>query len=338
MTEPTNPTPPASPSPPAGRSLAINWGVLLAVVAIALAAASWLNSRDQSRGVKTDLARKLAEFEASTKESRLLARNADDLTRQNLARISQLEAQLAASQEQRQALEALYKESARDRDQWALFDIEQILLTASQQLQLAGNVRAAIIALETADQRLQRLDKPQFTRLRRAIANDLARLHATPFVDQTGISLKLGTLAENVEQWPLSSTHTKKPAKNDKPAATLSQNLLTEFKNLVQIRRLDEGEPALLAPEQEYFLRQNLKLRLLTARLSLLSRDAAGYQADLNAAGRLLARYFNTQDAAVAAAQAELRKLAALNTAPRLPELKESLAAIESYTRPDNKE
>ncbi len=337
MIEPTNPTPPASPAPPAGR-FAINWGVLLAVIAIALAAGSWLNSRDQSRGLKTDMARKLAEFDASIKESRLLARNADELTRQNLSRIAQMEAQLASSREQQQALEALYKERARDRDQWTLSDIEQIVLTASQQLQLAGNVKAAIIALETADQRLLRLDKPQFTRLRQAIVNDLARLRATPFVDQIGISLKLGALAENVERWPLSSTHTKKPAKNEEPGATLPQNLLAEFKNLVQIRRLDQGEPALLTPEQEYFLRQNLKLRLLTARLSLLSRDTPGYQADLNAAGKLLARYFNSQDTAVAAAQAELRKLAGLNAAPRLPELKESLAAIESYTKPGNEE
>lgn len=325
MTEPA-----ASPSP-SRRAFAFNWGILLAALAIALAAAAWLNGRDESRGVKTDIARKLAEFDASIKESRILARNADELTRQNLSRIAQIESQLSGSKEQQQALETLYKELARDRDQWTLSDIEQIVITASQQLQLAGNVKAAIIALETADQRLLRLDKPQFTRLRQAIANDLARLHATPFVDQTGVSLKLGVMSENLDHWPLASTHTKMPAKGEKAKSSLTQDLLDEFKNLVQIRRLDQGEPALLMPEQEYFLRQNLKLRLLTARISLLSRDAIGYEADLNAAGKLLARYFNTRDAAVAAAQAELRRLAALNAAPRLPDLKESLAAIESY-------
>ncbi len=325
MTEPTAPT-----SPPR-RPFSVNWGILLAIIAIALAAAVWLNNRDQSRGVKTDIARKLAEFDASIKESRILARNADELMRQNLSRIAQIENQLSGSKEQQQALESLYKELARDRDQWTLSDIEQIVLTASQQLQLAGNVKAAIIALETADQRLLRLDKPQFTRLRQAIANDLARLHATPFVDQTGISLKLSAMTETIEQLPLASAHTKKPAKDEKAKPSLTQDLLSEFKNLVQIRRLDQGEPALLMPEQEYFLRQNLQLRLLAARLALLSRDTAGYQADLNAAGKLLARYFNTQDSAVAAAQSELRKLAVLSAAPKLPELKESLAAIESY-------
>lgn len=325
MTEP-------SPTPtPTRHWPSINWGLLLAVVAILLVVGSWLGNRDQSRNVKTDLARKLAEFDASIKESHLLARNADELTRQNSARLAQVETQLGGSKEQQQALESLYKELARDRDQWALSDIEQILLTASQQIQLAGNIKTAIIGLETADQRLLRLDKPQFTHLRQAIGNDLARLRATPFVDQTGISLRLNALSENIEHWPLSSAHTKAPAKDGKARSGLTQNLLSEFKNLVQIRRLEQGEPALLTPEQDYFLRQNLKLRLLTARLSLLSRDAAGYQADLQAAGKLLARYFNTQDAAVAAAQAELGKLAALNAAPKLPELKESLAAIESY-------
>jgi uroporphyrin-3 C-methyltransferase len=324
-------TEPIVPTSPARRPFSFNWGILLGIIAIALAAASWVNSRDQSRGVKTDMARKLAEFDASIKESRILARNADELTRQNLSRIAQIESQLSGSKEQQQALEALYQELARDRDQWTLSDIEQIVLTASQQLQLAGNVKAAIIALETADQRLLRLDKPQFTRLRQAIANDLARLHATPFVDQTGISLKLSAMAENIDLWPLASAHTKKPTQSAKAGTNLTRDLLAEFKNLVQIRRLDQGEPALLMPEQEYFLRQNLQLRLLAARLALLARDTAGYQADLNAAGRLLARYFNTQDSAVAAAQSELRKLAALSAAPKLPELKESLAAIESY-------
>lgn len=319
--------------PPARRPFVFNWGVALAVVAILLAAASWLSGRDQSRGVKTDMARKLAEFDAAVKEGQLLARNADQATRESAARLAQVEAQLSGSKEQQQALESLYKELARDRDQFALSDIEQILLTASQQIQLAGNVKAAIIGLETADQRLLRLDKPQFTRLRQAIGNDLARLRATPFVDQAGISFRLNALAENVEQWPLSSAHTKAPAKAGKAGLRLTHDLWSEFKNLVQIRRLDQGEPALLTPEQEYFLRQNLKLRLLTARLSLLSRDATGYRTDLQAAEKLLARYFNTQDAAVAAAKAELGKLAVLNAAPALPELKESLVAIESYHR-----
>ncbi len=313
------------------RPFHLNWGVALGVAAIVAAAGVWLDSRDQSRNVKTELARKLSEFDAAVKESRLLARNADDTTREAATRLAQVEAQLANSKEQQLALESLYKELSRDRDQWALADIEQILLTASQQLQLAGNVKGAIIALETADQRLLRLEKPQFTAIRQSISNDLARLRAAPEVDLTGISLRLSALAENIERWPLSSAHTRPARRQEKSATPLTRDLLDEFRNLVQIRRLDQGEPALLTPEQEYFLRQNLKLRLLSARLSLLARDNTGYASDLTAASQLLARYFNTRDAAVQASQTELGKLAALKIAPVLPELRESLTAVQRF-------
>lgn len=313
------------------RPFHFNWGVVLAIIAIAMAAGVWLDSRDQSRGAKTELARKLAEFDAAVKESRLLARNADDTTREAVSRLTQVEAQLATSKEQQLALESLYKELSRDRDQWALADVEQILLTANQQLQLAGNIRAAIVALETADQRLLKLDKPQFTAIRQAISNDLARLRAVPEIDQTGISLRLSALTDQIEKWPLSSAHTRTATGSQTIRPPLAQGLLSELKNLVQIRRLDQGEPALLTPDQEYFLRQNLKLRLLSARLSLLSHNEPGYQSDLNAASVLLARYFNTRDAAVTAAQTELRKLAGVRVAPSMPDLKESLSAVQRF-------
>lgn len=313
------------------RPFQFNWGVVLAIIAMVMAAGVWLDSRDQSRGAKTELARKLSEFDAAVKESRLLARNADDTTREAASRLAQVEAQLANSKEQQLALESLYKELSRDRDQWALADVEQILLTANQQLQLAGHISAAIVALETADQRLLKLDKPQFTAIRQAISNDLARLRAVPEIDQTGISVRLIALAEHIEKWPLSSAHTQAVVGNQKNRPPLAQGLLSELKNLVQIRRLDQGEPALLTPDQEYFLRQNLKLRLLSARLSVLSHNEPGYQSDLKAAEVLLARYFNTRDTGVLAAQTELRKLAGLRVAPNLPDLKESLSTVQRF-------
>jgi uroporphyrin-III C-methyltransferase len=328
-----NESSPTSTPPPAAapRRFQVNWGAALGVVAIVLVTLVWLSGRDQSRGVKTDLARKLADADTVIKESKLLARNADDLARQNSNRLAQVEAHLANSREQQLALESLYKELARDRDQWALSDVEQILLTASQQLQLGGNIKAAIIGLEAADQRLLRLGKPQFARLRQAIGNDLGKLRATPMIDREGVSYSLNALSDGVGQWPLSSAHTRAPAKDAKEKTHFGQSLLAEFKNLIQIRRLEQNEPALLVPEQEYFLRQNLKLRLLSARLSLLSHDRSGYVADLRAAEKLLTRYFNTSDPGVSAALAALRKLGAINISPVMPELSASLAALQAF-------
>lgn len=322
---------PIAPAP-SRRPLHVNWGVFLGVIAMLLAGGMWLDSRDQTREAKTELARKLAEFDGSLKEARLLARNADEATREASLRLAQLEAQVASSREQQLALETLYKELSSNRDQWALADIEQILLTATQQLQLAGNVKAAIIALEAADQRLLQLEKPQFTALRQAINNDLARLRAVPAPDQTGVSLRLNALAEQAEQWPLSSALTQRVRSDKRAQSTpLAQDLLAELRNLVQIRRLDQGEPALLTPGQEFFLRQHLKLRLLNARLALLAHDPLNFKADVVASDQLLSRYFNTRDAAVMAAQTELRKLARLDVSPPLPDLKESLGSIQRF-------
>jgi len=328
--------PDQNPSPPSpGRSFHVNWGAVLGIIATLLAAGVWLDSRDQSRDVKTELARKLSEFDASIKESQLFARNADDMTRESASRLAQVESQLANSREQQLALEALYKELSRDRDQWALADIDQIMLTANQQLQLAGNLRAAIVALETADQRLQKLDKPQFTAIRQAISNDLAKLRAVPDFDQAGVSMRLIALTDGIDKWPLSSAHTQTGNQGKKAAAPITDDLLTELKNLVQIRRMDQGEPALLTPEQEYFLRQNLKLRLLSARLSVLAHDEKGYKSDLDASLKLLGRYFNIHDASVVAALTELRKLAGIKVERSMPDLKESQAAVQRFREAD---
>lgn len=319
---------PTLPAPAAPARFQLNWNIALGLIAIVLVAAVWLGGRDQSRSLKTDMARKLSEIDTVAKESKLLSRNADETARQFSERMAQAEAQLADTATQRQALEALYQEFARDRDQAILADIEQSLLVAAQQLQLNGNLKAAIIALEGADQRLLHLDKPQFTKLRQSISNDLGKLRATPAVDYSGMSFHLSTLAGDVDQWPLSSAYTRNDKKPGK-SGSLGKGLLDELKNIVQIRRIEVNEPALLTPSQDYFLRQNLKLRLLSARLSLLSRDAAGYQADLRAAKTMLARYFNTQDAAVASAQSELTKLNAISITPPSPQI-ESLAAVQS--------
>lgn len=312
----------------------VAWGaLLLAGAALALAAWSWFEGREQVHELQTELGRRLAEGGGEIKEAHLLARNADDAVRQITERLGQVEAHIANAQQQQLSLEALYKDLSQGRDQWTLSEIEQVLLTAAQQLQLAGNVKAAIIALENADTRLQRLDKPQFAPLRRAIAADLAQLRATPAVDEIGISAQLEALVAQHARWPLASAQSSEAATAPRPARTtsLGSELLGELKRLVQIRRLGENEAVLLAPQQAFFLRENLRLRLLSARLALLSRDQAGFHADLRAAEQLLSHYFNTEDAGVTAAVRELAQLQRLQIAVKLPEIKASLAALESF-------
>jgi uncharacterized protein HemX len=310
----------------------INWALILAVLALALTLWSWVDNRERARDVKTELGRRLAESDSGVKESRLLARNADEAMRQATARLGQLDAQLANSQQQQLSLEALYKELSQGRDQWTLAEIEQVLLTAAQQLQLAGNIHAAIIALESADTRLQRLNKPQFTALRRAIAADLTQLRASPQLDKIGLSAKLDALIAQQEKWPLASAHATvaRSARPSLQAANFAQELAAELKSIVQIRRIGAGETTLLPPEQEYFLRENIKLRLLSARLNLLMQDQSGFHADLKTAENMLVRYFNTRDSAVNSALNELRRAGSLQIAVQAPDIQTSLTALET--------
>ena len=308
--------------------------LLIATLALAAAAWSWSDSRERIRDLKTELGRRLAESGKDVSETRLLARNADDAMRQVSEKVARIDSQMVTSQQQQQALESLYKDLAQGRDQWTLAEIEQVLLTAAQQLQLAGNVKAAIIALEGADTRLQRLDKPQFTALRRAIADDLATLRAVPSLDEVGASARIEALVTRIASWPLASAQASEAVaapRAQKPGLSLGQEVWTELTRIVQIRRVDRNEAVLLPPDQAYFLRENLRLRLLSARLALLSKDQGAFGTDLRAAADMLTRYFNTRDDGVAAALKEIKRLSGLQIATKLPGIDASLAALDAY-------
>ena len=118
-------------------------------------------------------------------------------------KIGVLENKLAESQSQQIALESLYQELSRNRDEWAFADVEQLLQMAGQQLQLAGNVRGALIALQNADMRLQRMERPQLAPLRKAINRDIERLKALPYVDTVGLSVRLDNIIAAVDTLPL---------------------------------------------------------------------------------------------------------------------------------------
>lgn len=308
--------------------------LLIATLALAAAAWSWSDSRERIRDLKTELGRRLADSGKDVSETRLLARNADDAMRQVSEKVARIDAQMVTSQQQQQALESLYKDLAQGRDQWTLAEIEQVLLTAAQQLQLAGNVKAAIIALEGADTRLQRLDKPQFTALRRAIAADLSTLRAVPSVDEVGASARIEVLVTRIAGWPLASAQASEAVaapRTAKAGLSLGQEVWTELTRIVQIRRVDRNEAVLLPPDQAYFLRENLRLRLLSARLALLSQDQAAFGTDLRAAADMLTRYFNTRDEGVAAALKDIKRLSQLQIATKLPGIDASLAALDAY-------
>lgn len=325
----------------------------------ALLALQWWNARSDISDVKREVAQRLQSGENLNSQTKLIADRVDDQLRVLQGKVSVLEARQSESQSQQAALEQLYRDLAKNRDDWALAEIEQVLSTASQQLQLAGNVRSALVALQNADARLSRVDRPQFIAIRRAIAQDIEKLKSLPSVDLTGVAVRLDSLVAQVDAMPLLS--------DEKPAITApspktklsnrqkiensnifdwrvemqerwsawSSELWSDLKQLMRIRTVTAPEALLLTPEQAFFARENVKLRLLNARVALLSRNDAAFRSDLAEADRALQRYFDLRDPHTRAGRELIRQIRESVLNIEMPTLSYSLAAVrQSRSRP----
>jgi len=319
---------------PRGVSRALLAGV--AILAIAAAVTVWLDGRRTQGALRTQVAQRLSELEAASQATGKAQTLMATELRDTQAKITLIEARIAESQAQQAALEALYRDLAPSRDEIALTEIEQVLLVAGQQLQLAGNVQSALAALQLADARLQRLERPQFLPLRRALTRDMDRLKAMPFVDIAGMSLKLDQALVTVNSLPLAMDERLPPpaAPKSPPAAEEStwQRMLreawAEIRQLVRVEVADRPAAPLLIPTQQYFLRENLKLRFLSARIALLNRDDASFKDDVVAAEGWLKLYFDTRAKSVQTLQATLKQLAATPMPGEMPDLAGSLEAV----------
>lgn len=344
--EPALPAVPAasvsSPSAPTfWQALRRNPWAIVALIGLSLAAWQWIETRLRLADTQQELARRLAESDTIGKESRVLAKQSQEEVSRLQAKLGALDVKLSEAQGQQTALENLYQELARNRDDWLLADVEQSISLAAQQLQLAGNVQAALLALQAADARLTRAERPQFISLRKSLGRDIDRLKALPYVDLPGMSLRLENVVAAVDTLPLAADERPRaePAKRKAAEANASTeppslwqrfglDLWAEVRGLVRIQRFDRPEPALLAPEQSFFLRENLKLRLLNARLALLGHDQWTFRNELKLAQQWLERYFDPREKAVQGALVALRQLSATEIVIDLPNLNETLTAL----------
>jgi uroporphyrin-3 C-methyltransferase len=332
---PVSSTPPPSipAAAPASTRLAL-WRWIGALAIVAVVAAAWLDARQGQRELRVDLAKRLSDIDASQQTTRATLKETQENLRDAQAKIALLENRLGESQTQQAALEALYRELSPSRDEWALTEVEQVLMLASQQLQLAGNVRGALAALQVADTKLQRLDRPQFVPLRRALARDMDRLKAVPYVDVAGLSLRLDEAIAQIDALPLAiderlaTPSPPAPPQDESAWRRLLNSAWREIRQLIRIENIDRPDVPLLLPQEQFFLRENLKLRLLSARFALLFRDQANFRADLTAADAWLGKYFDTRSKPVQSLQTLLKQLRATDMAAELPGLAASLDAV----------
>jgi len=328
---------PSAPPPRPARRVA-PW--MLAVVALALVAAGvvgWQDARRRSDALRLEVAQRLTATDAALVQSRTKDADLGNELRDAQAKIALLEARIAESQSQQAALETLYRDLAPSRDELALNEVEQILVLASQQLALAGNVQAALAAVQLADAKLGRLERPQWAPLRRSLARDIDALKAVPFVDVAGIAAKLDQAQAAIDPLPLAKDERLPPppreaaaAAADPPWLAFLRGAWTDIKSLVRIEVSDRPAAALIPPQQSYFLRENLRLRILSARLALLARDDKSYKADVAGANAWLREYFDLRTKAVESLSATLAQLAATPVSGEVPDLTRTLDLLRT--------
>ena len=313
--------------------------VLAAVALAATAIAAWLaiDTRLGVRNMETTAGGRLSELGADTQQLRASLTQVQAALKDAQMRVGELEARVADTAEQRVALEEMYRELSRSADDRVLSEVEQMIVLASQQLQLAGNVRGALAALQAADQRLARAEKLAVAPLRRAITQDMEKLRAVPQLDTAGMALRLDQVIAQADTLPLIISETLPPARvaRARPAeeqgfTRVARDFWEEMKGLVRIRDLETQDAALLAPAQGYFLRENLKLRLLAARMSLLARDEAAFREDLKAAQAWIGRWFDNKAKPTVTALATLKQVADTPVHIAVPDINASLAAVRT--------
>lgn len=255
-------------------------------------------------------------------------------------RLGQVDESLARLQRRDTALEDaqanLFKQLGRDRSAWTLDEVDYLLVIANRRLQLEGDVRSALIALGEADARLKAQADPALLPVREAIASELQALRAMPEVDIEGLSLELASLAEHVATLPLPGDvpqqFKREAAQPEKKKVSnwreLPGAIWNDIKSLVSIRNTGVEAVPLRVPEQRYFLRQNLVLKLQSARLAALRQSEALYQASLAEALAWTGQYFHTEDAATQGFMEALSRLQGRILKPERPAIDGSLRTL----------
>jgi len=348
----------------------LKWSLLI-LSAIA-AGSGWMawNTDKRLKALEQELVRRQQTSISTVAEAKVLSNRADEQSREAVARATLVETRLNEVALQRTQVEDLIKNLSLSRDENLVADLETSLRVAMQQSALTGSAEPLVIAMQTADDRLARAKQARLDNVRRALARDLDRLKNTRVADVNNLSIRLDEAVRLVDDVPLinqpeatvnapanalrnrASKAMGKPAvagAASSPEAAASaiggwsdrlmnwsgaaaQTVWSEARSLVRISQVRQPEGMLLTPDQSFFLRENVKLRLLNARLALLSRQTAIVQADLKVVRDLLPRYFNGESNKTQLLGSMIDDVAAQSRLTSIPRPDDTLAALATLS------
>ncbi len=328
------------------------WSLFLAGIALLLSVLIAWWSVERTKKLEKNIGQKLVTMEAESREVRSQTKQSQEQLREMQGRQSVAESKINESQATQSQLEKQYQELSRSRGDGQLQDVENSIAAAIAQLQWSGSIRGALLALQDADNRLERMNQPPLIGVRRQIAKDMERLRLIQVADPINLTAKLDLVIESVPNLALLSGPSNTVSAPEKNTNNPNQPFLekmsqaslngwtsikTEFLHLFRVQRVDSPDAVLLAPEQAYFVRENLKLRLQTARLGILARQEKMVRADTAAASEILKRFFDQKQRGVINGLAELEQVGAAPIAVELPSLAEVLAQVRALRSKEGK-
>ena len=325
----------------------IRWWYSLAAVLAVVAGVSlvmaWKTSQ-RVEAIEKELVLRLDEGQKQSSQAQMLARQSQDSVLAASAKVALLEARLAEVAIQRTQLEDLMRSMSRSRDENLLVDIDTGLRVAMQQTAITGSAEPLVAMLKQADERLARYDQPRLEGVRRAIARDLDRVKSASAPDIPSLSIKLDEVVRLIDELPLLSNAQASATATATPVLpswwpdwnaswkAASERVWLEVKSLVRVTRIDHPEAILLAPDNAFFVRENVKLRLLNARLALLSRQFDTAQSDLQVVQTALERYFDRSSRRTGLALDLVRQVSAMSRQVTTPKPDDTLVALAAVS------
>lgn len=327
---------------------------LLLVIGVLALALAWKTDQ-RVAGLEQELVKRQQDSAKLAVEAQMLARQASEGMGAAAAKVALLEARVAEVALQRTQLEDLIQSLSRSRDENLLVDIEAAIRMAQQQGAITGSTEPLVMVLRQSDERLARYSQPRLEGVRRAISRDLDRVKSVGAADIASLTIKLDEAMRMVDELPLLAQAeprrelSRPPAPASAPRAaasaaaprawslpavwaeawnSASSRVWDEVRSLVRVTRVDHPDAALLAPEQAFFVRENLKLRLLNARLALLSRQFPTAQSDLLGAQAMIDRYFDRSSRRATLASDLLKQVMQQSRQTVLPRPDDTLAAL----------
>lgn len=340
--QPTTSKAPSNKEEPVVDKKSRRLGTVAIIISILLSGGAFLASQQQVTQQQLKIAQlqqqlKNADstFDAKlvTAEQRITDK-ADDIVRKATVLIQQQDKSIASLQL------AIADVKGRRPNDWLLAEADYLVKMAGRKLWLEHDVVSATRLMENADQRISALNDPSLMPLRRAMASDISTLKAIPLIDRDGLVLKLNSLEQQINTLPLASAilpeagvvEQKEVSTNINDWQSNLMQSLDDFAGHFITYRVREGNVIpLLSPEQHFYLKENIKGKLLLASKALYREQSEVYVTSLESAKLWSSQYFQQDDPAVKSFMAQLDSLTKFKVDVRYPQKMKTQALLSDF-------